>query len=213
MTQVPRELQEAAETNVQVVNVGDQHVIGEFNGFRLSFPPQSYDSVSSERCWLWFGDPSLRDITKEWNREVRRLEHRWGPSTWPYIEAGNLCVMDWLEKYGRGKDFYYPKRADVVPDRRAKPLTPEMQALLEAGMGVSKEGRTAKPLLPGLFGLTKVDTGIPLAAQPAMREEESEPPMLAAVGAVAVDIQKSATEEAEMMAFQKAQFAKKRNSG
>ena len=61
--------------------------------------------TTADHAWHWFGRPELKTDNQEWNREVRRVMNR-NQRAWESRLNGDLCVLEWICEYGRGKDFY-----------------------------------------------------------------------------------------------------------
>ena len=103
---IPKEVLEAAEQIVTVVNAGDQTVVERFNGTIYRFRPRTVNFVPAARAWLWFGNPNVRGNVREWNAEKSSVENRCGPKFWQYRLDGQFFVREWAEEFGRGREFY-----------------------------------------------------------------------------------------------------------
>jgi hypothetical protein len=127
---------------VHVYNSGDRHVYEMFNGHVYSFPPKSYAPVSSDRAWLWLGDPDLRENPTEWQEELTRLRVRVGEDQWNYRVAGNF----YCKEFGDPKVLYTSYDADVTPTVVATPIG-DLEAL-EGGLTQAPD-----PTILGVGGL------------------------------------------------------------
>ncbi len=111
---VSKEIEEAAQDIVSVVNVGNRTIRERYNGRPYVFPGKdnpdypngSVMHIPAGRAWLWFGNPAERDNPKDWNNACRMLENRVGRDHWEYLQSGDFYVREWAEAYGKGKDFY-----------------------------------------------------------------------------------------------------------
>jgi len=166
---VSKEIEEASQDIVSIVNVGTRNVRLRCNGRPYVFPGKSdkYPNgsimhVPAGRAWLWPGNPSARSNQRDWTNEVRALENRHGPETWKYISDGNVYVREWAADpgLGKGEQFYggqLPDESEIEVTALALDddsiLAMAMDQVLEV---IDEEPASADKILAGVVRSTSV---------------------------------------------------------